>query len=154
MRRALLAGCVAAFPLYSVAEQPATSEEEVSAFAWSNASDEAGTCGVFFNVVSQCLANTPAADSQELSRRYDQASDQAYTLALTYAQMAGMRDEAAIANVQMVRDQMWGRISNNCANIAILTAEYGESCVAVINDPEARAHHWMRHGLRRLNPGQ
>jgi hypothetical protein len=124
------------------------------AFAWSNDSDEAGTCGVFFTVVSQCLANMPTGESQELSRGYDQASDQAYTLALTYAQLAGMRDEAAIANVRMMHDQMWGRISKNCANIAILTADFGESCVTVINDSEGRAQHWMSHAQRRLRPRQ
>jgi hypothetical protein len=121
------------------------SRADPDAFAqrlFSNMSDEAATCGSYFFVTSQCLANTQTAESQQMSRNFDGLADSAYIRALAYADLAGMKQEAAIAAAKLSQQEMWQQIGNNCANIAILNLEHLQMCTAVMQDPDERATYW------------
>lgn len=79
-----------------------------------------------------------------MSRNYDAVADKAFIRALAFADLAGMKREAAIAAAKLAQQLLWQRIDNQCANIAILNFDHVQMCTAVMQDPDKRAGYLLK----------
>jgi len=58
--------------------------------------------------------------------------------ATMYSRIAGLKDEAFMARLNLTMAAMKAWISNSCTNISILIERYGDRCKPLIEHPEQR----------------
>jgi hypothetical protein len=62
--------------------------------------------------------------------------------AFQLTEWADLKQETVGANISLATQAMLARIDRNSANIAILTADYGQRCKTVAESPDERFMYW------------
>ena len=114
----------------SAAELPWTQQDifhEISA--------EAAYCASYYGIVQHCVENSSA---DELAKRLDYMIDVASNVSTQFGIASGMTEEAMMAFTALAVGSLKGSIHNSCANLSVLILKYGETCMALLENPASR----------------
>ncbi len=127
-----LAFCMAAVSFIAASAASPPSDETK---ALAQLTDDLAECYAYYAITAQCVS---ADASAELKSGLNRSSQLVSSEIAQYGQRAGMKAEAALAEIDlMMKDQM-DTIGKSCINYSILLDRYGASCKSISENPSAK----------------
>lgn len=100
---------------------------------------ELADCAAYYAVMADCVQVKNDADRAQVV--------QVKLLALRALEMSTelSTEEVARARVDNATDRINAKLDNQCRNPEPVMQEYGEICIAAVDDPQARASFWLEN---------
>jgi hypothetical protein len=126
-----------------LAATPAAAAPMSASEAADTVSTENMRCAASYAAGLRCAGDRLDAAT---ARDFRRARDLTLTRAYAFGRKAGLSDETLLTRTDQARQAVTAAMRGDCANLSAVLARYGQSCKALVRDPEARLRRLTTQG--------